>query len=102
MLGVGRHDRRLTSVHDPRVVSDHHLHLTLDDMPHLLVRVAVQVHPGARLDLVIGEGHVLGMKETAQPSGPRLLDRELTGFDEGHRIDLPRVRTEFTDSSTYL
>jgi hypothetical protein len=60
------------------------LKLTIDNIPDLVVRMGMFVDPSPGLNRVVGECHVLRMKETPSPAFSWLRHVELIRVNEHH------------------
>jgi hypothetical protein len=58
-----------------------------NDVPYLLVGMLVRVDVRMRRDVVVGIRQVVGVKEPATPTGPRLVRRQAARVDERHACD---------------
>ena len=68
--------------------------LPLDDVPHLLFRMVVLMYrDGVSVDLVVHEGHVVGVKETTVPTRQWLPGVQLTRVDESHDARISAAET---------
>ena len=84
---VRGHDCRAARTCDVFHAIDRDGQLPLDDVPHLLFRMAVLVYRnGVSIDLVVHEGHVVGVEETTVPTRKRLPGMQLARVDESHDV----------------
>src|SRR5215475_12471310 len=84
MARIGRDDSDNPRPCDLDGAVDRELQFAVDDLVDLLLRMEVLVDRGALVELVVGEGHGLGMEVAAAPTGQALHDRKRVRVDKGH------------------